>query len=200
MRLSWSPANQSYETGVDHGVLYPETGPGVVWNGLLAVEESSNGGEVESLYFDGRKYLDVVRSKEFKAKLKAYSAPKAFAPCLGQATIRAGVYLTQQHRETFGLSYRTKLGSSDYKIHLVYNALASASARSYKTMGATAAPNIFDWDLSTTAINSTLYKPTAHFVLDSTKLLPNNLNALETILYGTDLVAPRLPNIAELLS
>ena len=50
-KLIWDKVGERlYETGVDHGVLYPiQTGgqynKGVAWNGLSAVTESPSGAE-----------------------------------------------------------------------------------------------------------------------------------------------------------
>ena len=63
-RIEWNKAGERYfEAGVDRGVLYPRTGPGVPWNGITAVAEDSSGGDVETLYYDGVKYLEAEERK-----------------------------------------------------------------------------------------------------------------------------------------
>lgn len=75
-RVVWNkPGEKYFEAGVDRGVLYPRIGQGVPWNGLVSIAENNSGGELESLYFDGMKYLDLVAVEEFQATIEAYGAP-----------------------------------------------------------------------------------------------------------------------------
>ncbi len=51
--LVWDEiGDRTYQTGVDHGVLYLQDGTVAVWNGLTDVEESPSG-ELKSFYLDG---------------------------------------------------------------------------------------------------------------------------------------------------
>ena len=64
-KLVWDETGtRKYETGVNHGVLYPqnETGKypkGVAWNGLTSVTESPSGAEETALYADNIKYASL---------------------------------------------------------------------------------------------------------------------------------------------
>lgn len=200
-RLDWSqaPSQIRYESGVDRGVLYPASGPGVVWNGLVSVEESSVGGDVNSFYFDGVKYLDVQDPKNFQATLTAFSAPPEFLPSMGQLSVIPGFILTRQPRSRFGFAYRTKIGEAGYKLHIVYNALATPTQRSYSTKSDSPSAENFSWQIDATPPLATGYRPSAHYSLDSTKTDPNTLKTVEDILYGTALSAPRLPSVDELV-
>ena len=143
-RLVWGQANQKqHESGVDRGVFYPIDGPGVVWNGLISVDESFSGGELSSYHFDGIKYLDKATPRSYQATITAFSAPKEFASALGERAIIPGFILTRQPRVRFGLAYRTMINEKDYKLHLVYNALASSNGRSYSSLSATPSPGQF---------------------------------------------------------
>lgn len=42
------------------------------------------------------------------------------------------------------------------------------------------------WELSTTPVVVTGFKPTSHLVIDSTKVKPAALKAIEDALYGTE--------------
>ena len=61
--LTWdATGTHFYETGLDHGVLYPmnDSGvytPGVAWNGLSSVSESPSGAEATAIYADNIEYL-----------------------------------------------------------------------------------------------------------------------------------------------
>lgn len=212
-KIVWDKTGERfYETGVDHGVLYSiqEGGlynKGVAWNGLTAVSESPSGAESTAVYADNIKYLNLVSAEEFGATIEAYTYPDEFAECDGSATPVAGVVIGQQSRKMFGLCYRTMIGNDvdgqehGYKLHLIYGAQASPSEKGYQTINDSPEAITFSWEVTTTPINVTGYKPTASLTVDSTKVDAEQLAALEAILYGKDPtepegldgVEPRLP-------
>ena len=119
-----------YETGVRQGVLYPKSPSGdyplgVAWNGLTAVTESPSGAEPTPLWADDIKYLTLMSAEEFGATIEAYTYPDEFIPCDGSGELAPGVFIGQQNRQGFGLSYRTTLGNDvemndfGYKLHLI---------------------------------------------------------------------------------
>lgn len=199
-RLVWGlPSQKRYEAGVDHGVLYPPDAPGVVWNGLVSVEEFFLGGEVTPLHFDGIKYLDVVSQMKYQATLTAFSAPEEFQPHLGDKSVIPGFVLTRQARTRFGLSYRTQIDDGvGYKIHLVYNALASSNGRTSASLNPGATPEPRSWKIDAVPPSSDEFRPSPHFIFDSTKMAPGALAVIEDILYGSDTSAPRLPTLDEM--
>lgn len=192
-----------YETGVDRGVLYvPNAGiydTGYGWNGLTTVTEKPTGAAATAQYADNIKYLNLISAEDFEGTIEAFTYPPQFSQFDGTATPTPGVNVGQQTRKTFGLSYRTKLGNDvladgyGYKIHLVYGATASPSEKAYATINDTPAAMAFSWDFSTAPVTVTGLKPSAILTVDSTKVTPANLAALELILYGTAGVNPRLP-------
>ena len=218
-KIVWDKTGErTYETGVDHGVLYPiQTGgvysKGVAWNGLSAVTESPSGAEPSPIYADNIKYLNLMSAEDFGGTIEAYISPDEFAECDGSVEIAPGVFAGQQSRKLFGLCYRTILGndidSNDhgYKLHLVYNCLASVSEKGYTTVNASPEAITFSWEFSTTPVEIAMLiegkkiKPTAILTFDSTKVDPDKLAKLEEILYGKDPtepegadgVEPRLP-------
>lgn len=203
-KIIWDQTGERlYETGVNQGVLYvQENGSypaGVPWNGLTAVTESPSGAESTALYADNIKYLNLVSAEEFGATIEAYMYPTEFEQCDGSAALAAGVSIGQQSRKTFGLSYRTTLGNDvdgnayGYKLHIIYGALAAPSEKAYSTINDSPEAITFSWEVSTTPVNVTGYKPTASITIDSTKADAAKLKALEDILYGTDDVDARLP-------
>lgn len=204
-KLVWDKTGERYyETGVKQGVLYPidtqGTYPkGVAWNGLTNVTESPSGAEATALYADDIKYLNLISTEEFGGTIEAYTYPDEFAECDGSASLATGVYIGQQPRKTFGLCYRTTVGNDvdnnnyGYKLHLVYGALASPSEKAYSTINDSPEAITFSWEFSTTPVNVTGFKPTASITIDSTKVDPQKLAALEAILYGGDEAEARLP-------
>ena len=212
-KLVWDKTGERYyETGVKNGVLYPiqpngTYSKGVAWNGLTAVTESPSGAENTPLYADDIKYLNLVSAEEFGATVEAYTYPDEFAECDGSASIADGVMIGQQARKIFGMSYKTTVGndvdgnSHGYKLHLIYGATASPSEKAYATINDSPEAITFSWEIATTPVNVTGFKPTASLVIDSTKANPTKLASLEEILYGkdptsegaSDGVDPRLP-------
>ena len=216
--LKWDDTGtRLYETGVKKCVLYPmgennTYGTGVAWNGITAVTESPSGAEPTALYADDIKYLELMSNEEFGATIEAYTYPDEFAECDGSAELTDGVKIGQQPRKTFGLCYRTTLGNDvngneyGYKLHLVYGCKAKPSEKAYATINDSPEAITFSWEVSTTPVDVTGHKPTAHIEIDSTKFTTEpakaKLAAFETILYGgTDSGAnPRLPLPNEVLT
>lgn len=198
MKLAWDKTGEHlYETGVDHGVLYPiQTGglynKGVAWNGITKVSEKPTGAEATPLYADNVKYLNLVSAESFEASIEAYMYPDEFAECDGSANIATGVSIGQQNRKMFGLAYRTIVGNDEdnndhgYKLHLIYNALAAPSEKGYSTINDSPEAISLSWEVKTTPVNVAGFKPTACVTIDSTKVKPAKLAALEEILYGKD--------------
>ena len=204
-KLVWDQSGKRlYETGVDHGVLYPiQTGgvysKGVAWNGLTAVTESPSGADVNDIYADNMKYLGLVGAEKFGATVEAYTYPDEFAECDGSVELVKGATIGQQNRKVFGMVYRTVIGNDvdgnehGYKLHLIYGATAAPSEKAYNTINEDPEAITFSWELSTTPINVTGHKPTASLTIDSTKADPAKLAELEKILFGDTETEPRLP-------
>jgi hypothetical protein len=204
-KLVWDETGERfYETGVKQGVLYPQaeggTYPkGVAWNGLTAVTESPSGAEANPLYADDIKYLNLMSAEDFGATVEAYTYPDEFAACDGSADIAPGITIGQQKRKAFGMAYRTAIGNDvdgtdhGYKIHLIYGAMAAPSERAYATINDSPEAITFSWELTTTPVNVTGFKPTAHLEINSTKVDAEKLAALEAVLYGTESEEARLP-------
>ena len=202
--LVWDQVGErTYETGVDHGVLYmPDaTGAyaeGVAWNGLTSVSETPSGAESNAQYADNIKYLNLISAEEFGATIEAFTYPDGFAEYDGLVTPQPGVVVGQQPRKMFGLSYRTRLGNDvegdehGYKLHLVYGCIASPSEKAYNTINDSPEAITFSWEISTTPVPVTGYKPTSLIVVDSTIVDPGDLTALEAELYG-GVAAAHLP-------
>ena len=209
--LVWDQIGERfYETGVENGVLYlPTNGVydvGYAWNGLTTVTESPSGAEPSPLYADNIKYLNLISVEEFGGTIEAYTYPDEFAACDGTATPSPGVAVGQQTRRPFGLAYKTRLGNDEegtdygYKLHLIYNAIAAPSEKAFATINDSPEAITFSWTFTTTAVAVSGLKPTALITIDSSKVLPGNLAALEDALFGTVGTDPRLPLPDEVLA
>src|SRR5436190_7838275 len=87
-----------------------------------------------------------------------------------------------------------------YKIHLVYNLIATFSSFSNNTLVASIDPNEFTFNLSAVPILVPNHRPTAHFIIDTRKVNPSTLVELEGILYGDDDSEPMMPTVEELIT
>lgn len=211
-RLEWDKVSERfYETGNDHGVLYLQdtTGAyplGVAWNGLVSVSESPSGAESNPQYADNIKYLELKGAEEFGATIEAFTYPDEWMECDGSAEPVEGVVVAQQVRKPFGFVYRSRIGNDTqgddlgYKLHLIYNALASPSEKAYTTVNESPEPLTFSWEITTTPIAVTGHRPTAAITIDSTKADASKLAALEDILFGSDSSEPKLPTPDEVIT
>lgn len=197
-RLEWDKIGEHiYETGVDRAVLYQLDNQnaftnGVAWSGITAVNESPSGAEATALYADNIKYLNLISAEEYGLTIECYTYPDEFAVNNGEASLLDGVNIGQQDRKPFGFCYRTLIGndtegtSKGYKIHCVYNCLASPSEMSHSTVNDSPEAANPSFEVKTTPVNVTNHKPTAVVVIDSTKLTEGKLTAIENVLYGTN--------------
>lgn len=211
-KLVWdATAQRLYETGVSNGVIYPleangSYGTGVAWNGLTGVTESPSGADVTDLWADNIKYLSLRAAEQFGATIEAYMYPDEFAVIDGTASPANGVFIGQQARKAFGFCYKTVLGNDvefeeyGYKLHLIYNATVSPSEKAYATINDSPEAITFSWELSTTPVNVTGYKPTACITIDSRKVDAEKLKELEAILYGTENEDATLPTPDEVIA
>lgn len=203
-KIKWDQIGEKkYKTGVDHGVLYPQKGgaypKGVAWNGLTAVNKTPSGAEDNKLYADNMQYLNLKSAETLGLTIECYMYPDEWAECNGEAELAEGVFLGQQRRNTFGFSYRNKLGNDtegeDYgfEINLVYGCSASPSEQTNQTINDSPEAATFSYEVSTTPVNISgvgpdgkPYKPAASITIDSTKVSREKLVKLEEILYGKD--------------
>ena len=212
-KLVWDATSERYyETGVNHGVLYVQNadgtyGNGVVWNGLTGVTESPDGAEANDLWADNIKYATLRSTETFGATIEAYMYPEEFAECDGSVIYTPGVYIGQQSRKPFGFCFRSEVGNDTatetddgYKLHIIYNATASPSERSYETINDSPDAMTFSWEITTTPVALEGYKPISEIIIDSTKCDKTKLQTLLDTLYGTENAEPTLPDPATVLS
>lgn len=204
-KLTWGAlADRRFETGVSHGVLYTpdavtgEYDSGVAWNGLTAVTEAPSGAESNKQYADNSVYVNLISAEEFGGTIEAFTAPDEFGQHDGTAAPKIGVYVGQQSRKAFGFSFQTKVGTAldgddGYKIHLVYGCQAAPSEKGYTTVNDSPEAMALSWEFTTTPVAVTGHKDTALLVIDSTKVDPADLAALELLLYGDTSTEPQLP-------
>ena len=204
-RVVWDDTGQRrYRTGVDRGMLYT-TDAAVAWNGLASVTEAPVASDPTAVYLDGQKILNLPEGEDFTATISTYSAPIEFASCAGRGLLQAGMYATDQPKETFWFSYRTLNGDdvsllgTTYRLHVVANALATIGDFAHTTMSDKAAATLQSISITTTPVVISGRRPTAHFVFDTRLASSDHIHAIEAILYGDqDGNDPRIPTTTEL--
>jgi len=206
-RVVWdAPGERLYRTGIDRGMLYIDdvVPVAVPWSGLASVTESPAGGASQPYYIDGQKVLDTTTGEDFGVSIEAFSAPLEFAPCAGRLRLSAALFAADQPKKTFGFAYRTLTGndvsgsSFGYRIHIIYNALASISDFVHTADDGKAGAKTYSWAVTTVPVFVDGYKPTAHFVFDTRLDGGHIIDTLESVLYGDDSNAPRMPTVSEL--
>lgn len=210
--LVWDEVGtKTYETGTSKGVLYPQDDSGsypkgVAWDGLTGVNENPSGAEETPIYADDIQYLSLMSIEKFSATVTCYKTPEEFDACDGSAEIADGVTVGQQDRQPFGMCYRTTIGNDTkknaygYKLHIIYGATAKPSAKDYKSVNESPEAMELSYELSTTPVSVKGMKPSASLSINSTKINPAALAALEKVLYGSEDADARLPLPDEIAS
>jgi hypothetical protein len=205
-KLEWDKVgDRRYETGIDRGVLYMLDGRTIPWNGLTSVAENTDR-EVKSYYADGVKYLDRHIPGSFSAKLQAFTYPDELDELLGTSQFVPGVFIHDQRANPFHLSYRTHVGNDvdgidhGYKLHILYNIMASLGSSAFDTVGENTAPKQFEWALTGTPSSMFGIRPTCHISIHSRSIDPGLLSSIEDLIYGTESINPVLPSLVDLLS
>lgn len=191
--------DKKFEAGVDHCVLYPLTNGaynnGVAWNGITGITESPEGGDAQDFYADNIKYGSLRGAENFGGTIECYTYPDEWKGCDGRADLADGVTFSQQSRKIFGLSYRTLIGSdtmelgAGYILHIIYGCTASPSSKSRSTVNESPEAGTMSYEFKTTPVNVSKIanaKATSHIEIDSTKVTPKVLAAIEAALYGKD--------------
>jgi hypothetical protein len=194
--------DRQYETGIERGVIYADSGA-YAWNGLISVVESPSR-DSKVYYHDGVKSLIRLVAPGYKAKISAFTYPDVLDQLQGKQYIAPGVNLHDQREGKFHLSYRTKIGNAlddnaGYKLHLIYGLVINPSDTTAATVSDQPAAAIFDWDVEGM---QTLYDTLVvnHISIDSREVDPTWLANLETTIYGTDTVDATLPDLAAVLA
>ena len=210
-KLVWDQTTEKrYETGIEQVALYKQVSgaypAGVAWNGITALNLTPSGAEPTPLYANNRKYLTLMSVEELGGTIEAYTYPEEWEECDGSAEAVAGVYIGQQARSTFGLVGKTLIGNDTegtkhgYKLHLVYGCQASPAEESHATVNDSPEAVTFSWEFTTTPVEIDGFNATSYICIDSTKIDPEKLKALEAKLYGDESSEPMLPMPSEVLT
>lgn len=185
-QIVWDQAGSNpYEAGVDRGVFYPRSGPGIVWNGLASVQESPSDADEKTRFIDGVRTRTGRKPGDFAGTIEAFMYPNEFEEKV----------LARRYAPTFGMTYRTRTATS-HKIHLVYNILLGPTGYEYQQDDT----KPFGWTFTTTPAVFPGIRPTAHLIVEAAVTHPETFTELEEALYGTADTEPYLPSPDELMA
>jgi len=182
-RLAWDETRQ-YELGVDRGVFYPKNSPGVVWNGLIAIQENQSDSN-NTVYIDGTKIVRSRNSGYFSGSVQAYHYPESFYDN----------QMIPSRRQSFGMSYRV-LDQNKYKIHIVYNMIVPPPDFNNKQSSGES----FTWNFTTLPIKIQGAKASSHIIIDASTAYDNVIQQVEDLLYGSDSNDAYLPTPDEIFA
>lgn len=204
--LEWDQVGERrYQTGIDRGVLYPRDGAAVPWNGLVSVAETLSP-EVKPYYVDGIQYLAHHVPGVYQAKLQAFTYPDELDALTGIGEFSPGVFFHDQSAKLFNLSYRTLLGNDvdgtdhGYRIHLIFNVIASPSDRTYNTLSDSTSLDPLEWTLYGTPPSMFGVRPTAHISLDSRGMNDVVTRMFENALWGWEVSDPTFPSFEDVVN
>lgn len=216
-KLQWDvDGGRLYETGVSNAVLFIKKATrldsdisayetGIAWSGITQIDEKPAGADANKLYADNLVYLNIRGTETFSATVQAYMYPDEWMECDGSKNVGGAVF-GQQARKAFGIAFRTRLGNDtefdEYseKLHLIYNATASVSERSYQTVNESPEAITFSWDMETTSVKfqseaaiAAGLRPVSCITIEK-KNAGSNWDTLINMIEGTDSTAPYLPD------
>lgn len=180
-RIAWD-GDRAIALGLDRGMFYPKSGPGVPWNGLSSVKEAPGEVSTKVRYLDGVKVSNRQSREEFSGTIEAFTYPTTFYETA----------LIQARQTPFNLSYRCTIGEIE-EIHLVYNVSISGTGVNHQQRET----DKFSWPFTTKPVAIPLARPAAHLIIVSPEAYPWTVFDLENILYGSDSAPPRMPSPQE---
>ena len=194
-RINWlNPRDMRFSAGVDRGVFYPKDGtPGEAWLGLVNVSIEEDESKLTPIWIDGFVRGYDTAPGQTKGSIEALTYPETFATYAGgELELAPGFHAHNQDRREFDLCYRTLEGDalsgylSEYRLHLIYNALASMDGRSYGTITDATEPESVSWSLVATPRFDTDSAPTSYFTISTWDVHPYLILQVENILYGVN--------------
>lgn len=199
-RIDWGIAGtRRYEYGVDRAVFYPTKNVARPWVGLTNVAEEYDEEQTTS-FLDGRLFNTNLSGSDFSCKVSAFAPPPDFDSAVGIRRVGRIIAITQQPRLPFSMTYRTMIGNDltgrlhGYKLHLLYNATLQPSETEHSSLSDDSTPTVYEYELRCVPERVQGKPPAAHVVIHDTD---HGREQLENVLYGTDEMPPRFPDLEE---
>lgn len=188
-RIEWfAEEDRTYESGLDRGVIYPYNGWGVSWNALVNVDNKLSQSPSTPVYYEGVPFDIVDEYPNRVTTVTAFTYPDILDDLCGTVSDPNGFGYTfgDQRRGFFSMCYRTLIDQGpDYKIHVLINQKAFMTAQPRDTHTDNFGAVDFTWEM-TGVPALVLNRHTTYITLDTRKILPDRMELLEGILYGTN--------------
>lgn len=199
-----SPAAKIYEAGLDHAVVYPDSGAPFVWNGLVDAKYKSAMVGYEPVFIDGILIALNPSYDEAALQLTALTYPKDMERFFG-TRVSDGVSFLSQDFPSFGLSFRTGLANeltSELGVlyHIFYKCQIIADSFSFKTLENDTSLDAFSWDVKLIPVAMENHRPAPTLRLDSRYMSSGDITYVENKLWGSPSTAPVLPSYSALYS
>ena len=153
--------------------------------------------------------MTLMSVEQLGLTIEAYTYPNEFLGCIGKEELSPGVLISQQEHEHFGLSYRTLVGNDErgndyaYKVHLVYNCLASPTEENHASTSDSPDISPFSWEIDTTPVEVENRQSTSKLTFSSSDMkkagMANVLRGIEDALYGTPKTSAYLPTVSQVM-
>lgn len=203
--LKWDVMeDRTYEQGLDRVAIYLNDGTAIPWSGVVAINESSNV-SAGATYFEGTKANAMVETDAFSGSISAITYPDIIQKLEGGEAVNHGIFLTNQHLQSFNMSFRSGVGTAlegslkSYKIHILLGLILLPSDRPHATINDTTDIELFEWDIASIPALVGDYRPTSHIIIDEDKIPPALKTALNNALYGDGVNPPEFTSVEDLI-
>lgn len=190
MRVTWDAIGRHHH-GLDRGIIYHGTSV-IPWSGLRSVSVKPRDAAQDILYDDGVPRGVNIRRGSNTVALTAITYPPILDDICGYSSFGPGFRLTAQKMSSFSLSFRTFKANGHYQIHFLFNLVAVPDARAVSTDGDTIDVNDFSWVFGSTLSEIPDAYPFAKMTIDSEYTPEESLDAIDTMVYGSDTADPQV--------
>ena len=173
--MEWT--SRPYQYGLSKGILFPNNGVGIPWNGLTKVEDKKLNLEVTPIYNDGVKYDILSDPVESGVKIDCYAYPSALDGLTGFDMDSFGILYDEQELGFFSFAYRVE-SDSGYKRIVYFNIMATPSDVSNVTMETSPSPLTYTFDGECVPVQIGKRR-TARIEMDSSRVSKKLIDAFE---------------------
>ena len=196
--------SKDVEYGVDKVILYPRDQLGVFreavpWSGVTKISKKRVGKGLSSIYYDGIR-VDVLEENlltpyDLDLRINCITYPEVLNSLIGDLVDSRIGFIEESRIPSmpFGISYRTKIGESEHRIHVYPNVKATPSEITYQTLSSS--PDLVEFSFDLAVLNPQYYTETDSFVgavIDTSRTSQKLRDEVEKILYKNPLQLPSL--------
>lgn len=188
-------SGESVEYGVDKVFIYPRNNYGmfqeaIPWTGVTRISKKRVGKGLSSIYYDGIR-VDVLEENlstpyDLDIRISCFTYPEVLNSLMGDS-VNLDIGFTEESRHPsfpFGISYRTRVGEKDNRIHIYPNVKATPTEVTYQTISSS--PDLVEFSFDLAVLNPQRYTKTDSFVgatLDTSRMSKKLSDEIDGILY-----------------